>query len=88
MIALAALDKKLEPNERPKEFDLSQSIPQSEDTGFKQFPEFASKRKRKQPKAFDRYENSEQAAGTDTNELGEHHEQATAQTQSDLSRFD
>ena len=37
MISLAALEDKLSPLEKPKEFDLTESIPQSEDTHAKQF---------------------------------------------------
>ncbi|KAJ6643749.1 putative methyltransferase C9orf114 like [Pseudolycoriella hygida] len=37
LISLASLQDKLQPNVRPKEFNLSESIPQSEDTGVKQF---------------------------------------------------
>lgn len=35
LISLAALTEKLEPLHRPRDFDLSHSIPQSEDTGMK-----------------------------------------------------
>lgn len=41
LISLAVLEDKLCPNQKPKEFDLQHSIPQSEDTGMKQggFPQ-------------------------------------------------
>lgn len=38
LISLATLEDKLSPNQKPKEFDLSHSIPQSEDTGLRQTP--------------------------------------------------
>lgn len=38
LISLATLEDKLCPNQKPKEFDLSHSIPQSEDTGHRQTP--------------------------------------------------
>lgn len=38
LISLAVMEDKLCPNQRPKEFDLQHSIPQSEDTGVKQLP--------------------------------------------------
>lgn len=52
MISLAALEEKFDPEQRPKEFDLSHAIPQSEDTGVKQFAEnpFSAGKKRKQKK--------------------------------------
>lgn len=45
LISLAALEEKFDPIEKPKPFILSESIPQSEDTGIKQF-----EHKRKEPK--------------------------------------
>lgn len=36
LISLAALDDKFAPIQKPKQFCLAQSIPQSEDTGMKQ----------------------------------------------------
>lgn len=39
LISLAALEEKFAPLHRPKDFDLSHSIPQSEDTGVRQFAE-------------------------------------------------
>lgn len=51
LISLATLEDKLSPNQKPKEFDLSHSIPQSEDTGLRQVPSanpfVGDKRKRK-----------------------------------------
>lgn len=38
LISLATLEDKLKPKEKPKDFDLSHSIPQSEDTGLRQTP--------------------------------------------------
>lgn len=38
LISLAVMEDKLVPSHKPKEFDLQHSIPQSEDTGTKQFP--------------------------------------------------
>lgn len=46
LISLAALEDKLDPAQRPKEFDLSSAIPQSEDTGVPQYA-FSEPRKRK-----------------------------------------
>lgn len=37
LISLAALEDKFDPVQRPKDFVLSESIPQSEDTGVRQF---------------------------------------------------
>lgn len=87
LIALAALSSKFEPNQCPKEFDLSQSIPQSEDTGTKQlqFMEFASKRKRKHTKSYETNQSDEKAISSsgivDT-------EVTTTRTEDDFSRFD
>lgn len=85
------MDAKLEPVQRPKEFDLSQSIPQSEDTGIKQFEVFATKRKHKKPKQFENIQQeieedatiNEQTDGTMENSV----EQPNS-TNEDLSRFD
>lgn len=44
------MDEKFEPVHRPKEFDLSRWIPQSEDTGIRQPMENAFKRKTKKKK--------------------------------------
>lgn len=38
LITLATLEDKLSPKQKPKVFDLSHSIPQSEDTGLRQMP--------------------------------------------------
>lgn len=88
LIALAALDTKLDPNRQPKEFDLSHLIPQSDDTGSMQCIEFASKRKRKHAKAFDGNQTGEQTTGTTVDKIEAHNELATVHTQNDLSRFD
>lgn len=88
MIALAALDSKFEPNQRPKEFDLSDAIPQSEDTGAKQPPVFANSRKRKQANPFNRDHSGEQTNETSVNESEADNGTAAAQTTDDLSRFE
>lgn len=46
MISLATLEEKFNPAQRPKDFDLSSAIPQSEDTGVPQYA-FNDGRKRK-----------------------------------------
>lgn len=46
LISLATLQEKLRPNVKPKEFDLSECIPQSEDTGIKQIEHNLSKNKK------------------------------------------
>lgn len=53
LISLAALESKLEPVQRAKEFNLTHLIPQSEDTGAKQFTENFSKQKHKKSKTRD-----------------------------------
>lgn len=92
MISLAALDAKLEPVQRPKEYDLSQCIPQSEDTGIKSFEVFATKRKHKKPNQF---ENVKQEIDKDAtiNDQTDEVTNNTADepinsTNEDLSRFD
>lgn len=91
MISLAALDAKLEPVERPKEFDLSQSIPQSEDTGIKQFEVFATKRKHKKPKLFEHIKQDIEENATINDQMDEPIENTADEpntTNEDLSRFD
>lgn len=91
MISLAALDAKLEPVQRPKEFDLSQSIPQSEDTGIKQFEVFASKRKHKKPNQFENIKPGIEEDATlidQTDEAMENTAEEPNSTNGDLSRFD
>lgn len=93
MISLAALDAKLEPIQRPKEFDLSKSIPQSEDTGIKQFEVFATKRKHKKPKHFENIDqdkvNEKDAAMNDqADEPVDMAAQEPNSANEDLSRFD
>lgn len=75
MISLAALEDKMEPEHRPKVFDLAHSIPQSADTGLKQITDGGpSKRKHKNLKNHHQnYEQSnnnanESAGGTGTDE--------------------
>lgn len=87
MVALAALSSKFDPIHCPKEFDLSQCIPQSEDTGTKQlqFMEFASKRKRKHAKSHDTNQADERtisSSGIEDTEV------TTTQPEADLNRFD
>lgn len=47
LISLAALEEKLTPKQPARDFNLSHSIPQSEDTGMKQSNPFEHSRKRK-----------------------------------------
>lgn len=47
---MAALEEKVDPVHRPKVFDLAHSIPQSADTGVRQFVEAPMKRKQKKSK--------------------------------------
>ncbi|XP_037043754.1 putative methyltransferase C9orf114 homolog [Bradysia coprophila] len=46
LISLASLQEKLQPQVKPKEFDLGESIPQSEDTGVKQLEHKMPKEKK------------------------------------------
>lgn len=92
LISLAALDAKLEPAQRPKEFDLTQCIPQSEDTGIKQFEVFATKRKHKKPKQFENVKQDIEEDATINDETDEAMENTAEEpnnsTNEDLSRFD
>lgn len=71
LISLAALEDKMEPEHRPKVFDLTHAIPQSEDTGLKQIADGPSKRKHKKVKNHQNYVQSNSAnesAGTEEDE--------------------
>jgi len=50
LISLATLQEKLNPNVKPKEFNLSECIPQSEDTGIKQMDHKISNDKKREKK--------------------------------------
>lgn len=71
LISLAALEEKFSPNQRPKEFDLSSAIPQSEDTGVPQYA-FSEPRKRKRHSGYEESngQESENGAADDANGLG------------------
>lgn len=66
LISLAALDDKMKPEHPPKEFDLAHSIPQSEDTGFKQIADGPSKRK--QHKKMEKHQESFEQSNDSANE--------------------
>lgn len=71
LISLAALEDKMEPEHRPKVFDLSHSIPQSADTGIKQTADDPFKRKHKKAKNHQNYVQSNganESAGTEEDE--------------------
>lgn len=83
LISLAALEDKFDPVQRPKEFVLSESIPQSEDTGVRQYDQ-PLKRKEKAMNADNHVEHSEETATpTAVNSIATNRKGTT-----DLSRFD
>lgn len=84
LISLAALEDKFNPVQRPIDFDLSEAIPQSEDTGVPQYA-FNEPAKRKQKhKKITKFDNGDdEAAATNTNSAGN-----ISADDAELSRFD